>query len=122
MSNDIPAALPPSDAMLAASPAKKLASSPAPHISTGGDSKPAVQYDPEQKRRELQAAVEHLNEEVQKQKQNLSFRLDRSANRFVITVRNTQSGEVVRQIPEDVMLKVARNLDELKGVLHNESI
>lgn len=122
MTNEIPTSLPPQAGMQVAGTVKTDSSKgirSTPSVNEIGHSRSAVQYDPEEKRRDLQAAVEHLNAEVQRQRQNLSFRLDESANRFVITVKNTQSGEVVRQIPEDVMLKVARNMEELKGVLHN---
>lgn len=81
---------------------------------------PAVQYDPEEVRRNLKEAISHLNEQVQRNNQKLNFQLDEKANRFVITVKNSQTGEVVRQIPDEVVLKVAHNIEQVKGMLHNE--
>lgn len=81
---------------------------------------PAVQYDPEEMRRNLNEAISHLNEQVQRNNQKLNFQLDEKANRFVITVKNSQTGEVVRQIPDEVVLKVAHNIEQVKGMLHNE--
>jgi uncharacterized FlaG/YvyC family protein len=38
----------------------------------------------------------------------------------VITVRNLETGNVVRQIPGEDVLRMAHNLDKLKGILFNE--
>jgi len=41
--------------------------------------------------------------------------------RPVITVRNTNTGEVVRQIPTEEVIRVAHRMDALKGILFNKS-
>jgi flagellar protein FlaG len=41
-------------------------------------------------------------------------------NRPIVTVVNSQTGEVVRQIPNEVVVRVAHHLDNLKGMLLNE--
>jgi flagellar protein FlaG len=48
----------------------------------------------------------------------LSFSVDDIARKVVITVKNLE-GEVVRQIPSEVALRVAHNLDEIKGLLQD---
>jgi len=41
----------------------------------------------------------------------------------VVTVRNTVTGEVVRQIPNEVVIRVAENIDVVKkGLLHNSKV
>jgi flagellar protein FlaG len=42
------------------------------------------------------------------------------ADRTVITVKDTHSGEVVRQIPDEALLRVAHNIEEIKGLLYND--
>lgn len=84
--------------------------------------RPHIQYDAEELRKNLQDAIHQLNEQVQKNQQNLAFSIDEAADRFVIKVKNTQTGEVVRQIPDDVVLKIAHNINDLKGLLHNKTI
>ena len=37
----------------------------------------------------------------------------------VVVVTNSQTGEVVRQIPNEVVVRVAHNLEAFKGMLHN---
>lgn len=76
--------------------------------------------DPQQHRQELEEAVDRLNEEMRKQGRNLAFSVDEQLNRTVITVKNSHSGEVVRQIPDETMLRVAHSIEEFKGLFHNE--
>ena len=55
-------------------------------------------------------------------KRDLSFSVDDVANKIVLTVKNSQNGEVVRQIPSETALKVAHNLANIKGLLQDEKI
>jgi flagellar protein FlaG len=50
----------------------------------------------------------------------LNFSIDEKLGRPVVTVRNESTGEVVRQIPNEVVVRVAHSIDELKGLLLNE--
>ena len=52
----------------------------------------------------------------------LRFGMDKRIDRFIITVRNIESGEMVRQIPAEDMVKLAHSLEDLKGVLYNKTI
>ena len=40
----------------------------------------------------------------------------------IITVEDTSTGKVIRQIPDPAALKVAYNIEQLKGVLLDEDI
>ncbi len=78
--------------------------------------------DAREMQRELREAVDRLNEHARRQGRNLSFSMDEKVNRTVITVKNAQTGEVVRQIPDETLLKVAHSIEDFKGLLHNEWI
>ena len=78
--------------------------------------------DPEETRQALREAVERLNEFMKKQSRNLSFSVDERVDRTVITVKDTHTGDVVRQIPDETLLKVAHSIEDFKGLLHNEFI
>lgn len=81
--------------------------------------KAEIRYDPAEMRRNLEEAVARLNEQMKQSARNLNFSIDELAKRTVITVKNTETGEVVRQIPNEAVLNVAHNLERLKGMLHN---
>lgn len=79
-----------------------------------------IQYDAHEIKQSLQDAVRILNEQVSSKSQGLGFSYDESIKSPVITVRNTQTGQVVRQIPGEDVLRMAHKLDQLKGILYNE--
>lgn len=83
--------------------------------------KPAdIKFDPAELRQNLKEAVGFLNEQVSSKKQGLGFRLEDSIDVPVVTVRNTETGEVVRQIPNEVVIKVAQSIDGFKGLMLNK--
>ena len=60
-----------------------------------------------------------LNSQVEKTSTSLGFQVDEVAGRNVVTVRNKETGDVVRQIPSDAVLAVAHNIERLRGLLFN---
>jgi flagellar protein FlaG len=75
-------------------------------------------YDPQESRRSLQEATEQLNQQMRSNGRDLSFSVDDVADKVVLTVKNKE-GEVVRQIPNDVALRVAHNLDKVLGLMQD---
>jgi len=93
------------------------ADTPAPELKA--PPKAEIRYDPAEMRRNLEEAIQRLNEQMKQNARNLNFSIDELANRTVITVKSTETGEVIRQIPNETVLKVAHNIEQLKGMLHN---
>ncbi len=79
-----------------------------------------IKFDAKELRQNLKEAVGLLNEQVSSKKQGLGFRLEDSIDVPVVTVRNTETGEVVRQIPNEVVIKVAQSIDGFKGLILNK--
>lgn len=61
--------------------------------------------------------VAQMNQEMQSQQRGLSFSYDDAINTHVVTVTSAESGEVIRQIPTEVVVRVAHNMEKLKGML-----
>jgi flagellar protein FlaG len=80
-----------------------------------------VGFDAKEMRRQLEEAVQQLNEQSRRNGRDLNFRVDEAVDRTVITVRSKHSGEVVRQIPSETVLKVAHSIEDMKGLLLNET-
>ena len=78
--------------------------------------------DPNQIRMNLEAAIEKLNEQVERNGRGLNFAMDQKLNRPIITVRSTATGEVVRTIPNEVFIKVAHNIEDIKGLLMDQKL
>jgi flagellar protein FlaG len=57
---------------------------------------------------------------MQSRNRNLAFALDRRLNTAIVAVTDKNTGELVRQIPAESVLRVAHSIENLKGVLYNE--
>ena len=68
----------------------------------------------------LNEISESLNQEMRVRSKDLQFSVDEVTNRFLVTVLEKESGKVVKQIPSDAILKVAHNLEALKGILFDD--
>lgn len=60
----------------------------------------------------LQHEVAKVNTYVQTVQRDLQFSVDEDLDRTVIRVVDSDSGEVIRQIPDDIFLELARRLKE----------
>ena len=78
--------------------------------------------DPKQMRANLHEAIEKLNDQVERNGRGLNFSVDDRLNRPIITVRSTATGEVVRTIPNEVVIKVAHNIEDIKGLLMDQRL
>ncbi len=81
-----------------------------------------LQVNVEAERQQVQEALDMLNQQVTKNTAGLGFSMDESLGRPVVVVRNTVSGEVIRQIPNEVVVRIAHRLDSAKGLFHNKSV
>jgi flagellar protein FlaG len=79
-----------------------------------------VQIDPVEMQKKLQDIVDRLNEQASKNGRNLGFSVDQRLNRNIVTVTSSTTGEVVRQIPEEVVIRVGNRIEDLKGILFDE--
>ncbi len=96
--------------------------------------------------KQLQLNVEKASEESQKQQEDLDlskamdslkktferlsrffkteaqFTIERELNMIIIKIKDRDTGEIVRQIPPEVAVKIAKNLQELMGILFDEKV
>jgi flagellar protein FlaG len=70
----------------------------------------------------LSQSIDSLNQMMRQSGRNISFAVDPSLETPIITVKNELTGEVIRQIPNEVVVQVAHNFDALKGMLLNAKI
>ena len=84
--------------------------------------KAEITLDAKQQEKMVKEAISKLNEQAKASNQQLGFRMDPHIKGPVITVHNTHTGEVVRTIPSEEVLRVAKSIDSLKGVIFNEKM
>jgi flagellar protein FlaG len=46
--------------------------------------------------------------------------VDDTSKRFVVQVTDSDTGEVIRKVPGDAILRIARQIESLKGVLFDD--
>ena len=82
----------------------------------------AIKFDASEVRQNLQDAVSMLNQQMASTNRGLGFRIDEAVGGPVVTVRSADTGEVVRQIPNEVVVRVAHNIEKMKGLIFNSKI
>lgn len=94
----------------------------APAKDTAGANSLAQEHKPakDQMRENIREATAKINQQMQIRGRKLSFEIDDETNQIVVTVKDINTGDVIRQIPSEALLRVAHNIDQIKGLLHNE--
>ena len=67
------------------------------------------------KKEDLSQAVKNLNDYVQNIHRELQFSVDEDSGRTVIKVVDSDTQKVLRQIPPDEILKLARHLSDMEN-------
>lgn len=65
----------------------------------------------------LQKALEDVAKAVAPMAQGLEFSLDKDSGKTVVKVMDTETNEVIRQIPSEEVLAISKAIDKLKGLL-----
>jgi flagellar protein FlaG len=73
-------------------------------------------------RERAQEAIDRLNEQVSKSQRQLGFSVEDKTDRVIVSVFNKQTGELVRQIPAEAVVRVGLSIEQLKGVLFDETL
>ncbi|MCG7643844.1 MULTISPECIES: flagellar protein FlaG [unclassified Alteromonas] len=78
---------------------------------------------------QLDDAISRVESFLQGQNRNLTFSIDENTERSVVTVLDSDSGDVIRQIPSEELLVLAERIQELQqdvgsrvGVLINNQV
>lgn len=73
-------------------------------------------------RTDLKKAVNDINEFIQAAQRKLDFSIDDSTHQVVVKVIATESGEVIRQIPSELALKLAQSLHDASSLLFDAKV
>jgi flagellar protein FlaG len=68
----------------------------------------------------MQAAAQQIQGYLKDSGRNLNVTLDESTGKYVARVVNPETGEVVRSLPSEETLRIARNIDQMRGMLVNQ--
>jgi flagellar protein FlaG len=65
----------------------------------------------------LKVSIEHINNVLKDGGRGLSFVIDHALGQPIVKVTRAETGEVIRQYPNEAVVAVAHNIEKLKGVL-----
>lgn len=83
---------------------------------------PKSTFDAKEAQEKLNEAVERMNEHMRKNNYNLAFSVDNKVDKVVVKVTNLETGDVVRQIPNETALRIAHNIEDMRGLLQDQKI
>lgn len=70
----------------------------------------------------VEAAAKQIESYLRSMNRAVEFRVDDQSGKTVVTVRDNATGEVIRQIPSEEVLELARTLDQRAGALINIAV
>jgi len=73
--------------------------------------------EPKLNEEDLQNLVEDLSSMMSVMRKGLAFKIDEDSGTNVVSVMDIESGDLIRQIPNEEALKLARKLTEVTGLL-----
>jgi len=128
-SSAIPATVPAASQVQAATPAPSPDRTPAassaaktPRITPGTfEVKAKVGDDLQKLSKQIDDVVKELSQYLESNSRNLAVHVDRALPLPVVVVKDRFSGEVIRQIPNEVVVKMAHSIDAFKGWLHDQA-
>lgn len=71
---------------------------------------------------QLAQAVTQIQDVIQQTAQSLQFSIDKDTGSTVVKVVDTESKKVLRQIPSEEVLAIAKALDKLQGLLVRQKV
>jgi len=70
----------------------------------------------------IQKSIEDLNKKMDILNSQLRIEVDKDTGIQVVKIIDSETKEVIRQLPPDVILKIAKYIDEVTGLLFNEKV
>jgi flagellar protein FlaG len=81
-------------------------------VESGNNLPPNVERIADVSEEQIKDAVSKLNEYVQSTERRLDFQMDEDSGKTIIKVYDTLSAELIRQIPNELALELAQNLND----------
>jgi flagellar protein FlaG len=66
---------------------------------------------------QLQAAVKAANSALEAAQSGIEFSIDSASGKTIVRILDKQTNEVIRQLPSEEMLEIAKAIDRFEGML-----
>ena len=120
-SADVPAQAQPAEGRVMSSASRELPPPAQDSVRTSSSTGADARMDLEQRVQKLEETLKEQASQLSKQisggAQRVEVERDDRSGRFVMTVIDSESGQVLRQFPPESVMKVNERLDQLSGML-----
>ncbi len=106
-------------------PAEDTGAPQAPPDSISASAKaqaPRAKAPAEDTREQLQALLEQVGDRMQPESRSLSFRINEDIDGVVVSVIDTETEELIRQIPAEAMVRIAETLQRIDASTANAGL
>jgi len=73
-------------------------------------------------REQLKSAVAEVQRKIPQNSSNLQFSVDEDLGVTVVKLMDSQTKDVIRQIPSEEFLKIAKSIDMMQGLLVKKAV
>lgn len=92
-----------------------LAVKPAAEATDSNGARDAASNPQQQPQEPLEKALDDINQQMKAWATQLQFEIDPDINRVVVSIVDSNTGDVVRTIPSDAVLRIAKMIVKLQG-------
>ena len=98
-----------------AAPDPSATATPAPASTNSGASDSATSDQSNAQKLPLDKALDEINEQMKAWSTQLQFEIDPNVHQVVVSVVDSESGDVIRTIPSEAVLKIAKMIVNMQG-------
>ena len=69
---------------------------------------------------QVQAAVKAANSALESAQSGIEFSIDSASGKTIVRILDKQTNEVIRQLPSEEMLEIAKAIDRYEGMLFHQ--
>lgn len=77
---------------------------------------------PERGHGQAQGALAEINESLRMSSIGVQFEFDKEADTMIVKVVDVESGELIRQMPSEEVVRISRALGKLQGLLLHQAV
>ena len=78
---------------------------------------PVVQDIKQPSQQQVEAAVKQVASAIQSKASDLRFSIDNDTGKTIVRITDQKTGEMIRQIPSEELVEIAKSLDKVQGLL-----
>ena len=88
-----------------------------PRVETVAPAEPKPKADPSLTLEKMQEIIQVANAAMEGANNSLRFQVDESLSQPIVSVVDQKSGDVIRQLPSEEIVRISRSIESMRGIL-----